>query len=161
MTAKTLYLAQHGLAVDKTENPERPLSKTGISQTKIIAARLQTSAITVLTIFHSGKLRALQTAEIFAHVLQIETLSATEHLSPNDDVSHIAQTLTDGALYIGHLPHLQKLAAYLVTGDEQQNIITFRNSAVICLQQAEHKTPWQIQWYVTPALATAVTAKQP
>lgn len=157
MIANTLYLAQHGLAVDKAEDPERPLSATGISQTKTIAAQLQASAITVSTIFHSGKLRALQTAEIFAHILQIETLSATQHLSPNDDVSHIAQTLTDGALYIGHLPHLQKLTAYLVTGDEQQSVITFRNSAVICLQQADNKTPWQVQWYITPALTTIAT----
>ena len=44
MTADKLYFAQHGIAVSKNDDPERPLSKDGISQTKAIAKQLIRSA---------------------------------------------------------------------------------------------------------------------
>ncbi len=73
-----IYFAQHGLAVDKTEDPERPLSPAGRDQTKTIANTLLDSKISVSNIFHSEKLRASQTAEIFARILKISSLSAIE-----------------------------------------------------------------------------------
>lgn len=103
MSAHTLYFAQHGLAVDKTDNPDRPLSEAGIAQSKSVAIQLLDSGVSISAIFHSGKLRALQTAEIFASVLNIQDIAAAKHLSPNDDVRLLAQNLTiENALYIGH-----------------------------------------------------------
>jgi phosphohistidine phosphatase len=151
MTTNRLYFAQHGLAIDKAEDPERPLSDAGISQTQAVAKQFVLSGASISKIFHSGKLRALQTAEIFASALGITTLSASDHLSPNDDVSLIIQTLNiNNVLYIGHLPHLEKLLAYLVTGDEGDNIIKFQNSAVVCLEI--NKDNYQLRWYLTPEL---------
>ena len=107
-----IYLAQHGLAVDKAEHAERPLSQAGIDQTKAIAKTLHGSKTPTSRIFHSGKLRAQQTAEIFANVMNITSTSAVDGLSPNDDVELLAQHLNvNNALYIGHLPHLEKLVA--------------------------------------------------
>lgn len=149
MSAHILYFAQHGLAVDKADNPERPLSETGIERSKIIATQLLDSATSISTIFHSGKLRALQTAEIFASVLNIQDISAIKHLSPNDNVQLLAQNLTiENALYVGHLPHLDKMVSYLVSGDENAGIIQFQNSAIACLQKTN--TLYQLQWYLSP-----------
>jgi phosphohistidine phosphatase len=151
MTTHQIYFAQHGLAVNKAENPDRPLSEAGIKQTEAIAKYLQRSAIPVAQISHSGKLRALQTAQIFADELNITTVSAIDHLSPNDDVALLAQNLiTDNTLYIGHLPHLEKLVSFLVTGKENPGILQFQNSAVVCLEKKE--TLYQLQWYLTPEL---------
>ena len=149
MSAHTLYFAQHGLAVDKTENPERPLSETGIEQSKSVAMQLLDSGVSISAIFHSGKLRALQTAEIFASALNIQNITAAEHLSPNDDVQLLSQNLTtENALYIGHLPHLNKMVSYLVSGDENAGIIQFQNSAVACLQKSS--SLYQLQWVLSP-----------
>ena len=151
MTINRLYFAQHGLAVDKSENPERPLSETGIKQTEAIAKHLSIAGIAVNHIFHSGKLRAAQTAEIFAGAIKLSSTSAVDGLSPNDDVTLLAQNLNiNHALYIGHLPHLEKLVAYLVTGNENSNIIKFQNSAVVCLEKFENH--YQLKWYLTPEL---------
>ena len=151
MTANRLYFAQHGLALDKLVNPDRPLSKAGIEQSSAIARQIQTSDITVSQIFHSGKLRAQQTAEIFAEHLSVTSVTAIDKLSPNDDVRHISQNLqTSDALYVGHLPHLEKLVAYLVTGNENDSIIKFQNSAVVCLEKSENH--YQLRWYLTPEL---------
>lgn len=149
--AQRIYLAQHGLAVDKTENPERPLSEAGIQQSEAIAKHLHATGVSVSQIFHSGKLRARQTAEIFASTLNINTLSTSDQLSPNDDVTQTTSLLDiDNALYIGHLPHLEKLVSFLITGDTETNIIKFQNSAVACLEKANDE--FSIKWYLTPAL---------
>ena len=148
MTINRLYFAQHGLAVDKSENPERPLSKAGIEQSSAIARQIHASDITVSQIFHSGKLRARQTAEIFAEHLSVTSVTAIDNLSPNDDVRLITENLlTNDALYVGHLPHLEKLVSFLVTGKTEPNIIEFQNSAVLCLKK--HENHYLIQWYLT------------
>lgn len=146
-----IYFAQHGLAIDKKDDPERPLSKDGIEQSKIVAKFLQGSETSLDSIFHSGKLRAAQTAEIFATALNISSTSVIDGLSPNDDVTLLAQDLNIiNALYIGHLPHLEKLVTYLITGNDGDSVISFKNSAVACLEK--HDTHYQLQWYLTPDL---------
>lgn len=151
MTTHRIYFAQHGLAVDKAEDPERPLSDNGVRQTKKMAEAIHLSAVQISEIFHSGKLRASQTAEIFAAALNVSTVSAIDGLSPNDDVTLLTQNLDiNNALYVGHLPHLEKLVAYLVAGDEDNNIIKFQNSAVVYLEK--NKDNYLLQWYLTPKL---------
>lgn len=154
MTANRIFFAQHGLALDKIANPDRPLSKVGIEQTSAIAQQIHASDITVSQIFHSGKLRARQTAEIFAKHLSVTSVTAIDNLSPNDDARLITQNLqTNDALYVGHLPHLEKLATYLVTGKTEPNIIKFQNSAALCLNK--HENNYLIQWYLTANIINA------
>jgi len=146
-----IYFAQHGLAVDKADDPERPLSPTGRQQTENIAKTLRDSNLSVSEVFHSGKLRALQTAKIFADALHIPSISAIEGLSPNDNSTLLAKNLNiNHALYIGHLPHLEKLTAYLLTGKESANIIKFQNSGVLCLKKINDQ--YQLCWYLSPNL---------
>lgn len=146
-----IYFAQHGLAVDKKDDPERPLSKDGIEQSKIVAKFLQGSETSLDSIFHSGKLRAAQTAEIFANALNISSTSVIEGLSPNDDVTLLVQNLNiSNALHVGHLPHLEKLVTHLITGNDGGSVLNFRNSAVACLEK--HDANYKLQWYLTPEL---------
>ena len=152
--AHRIYLAQHGLAVDKYEDPDRPLSLAGIQHSKVIATHLNDAGIDISKVLHSGKLRAAQTAEIFAEVMNLPATVTSDGLAPNDDVELLAHNLSiDNALYIGHLPHLEKLVTYLVTGNKNDNVITFQNSAITCLQQ--HDAHYQLQWYLTPSLLTS------
>jgi phosphohistidine phosphatase len=147
----TVYFAQHGLAVDKTDDPERPLSAAGINQSNIIAKALHDSTTPITRVFHSGRLRALQTAEIYSRAIKHSSTSAVDGLSPGDDVTLLAQNLNiNHALYVGHLPHLEKLVAYLVTGNEKSNIIRFQNSAVLCLEKSQNH--YQLRWFLTPEL---------
>ena len=151
MTANSVYFAQHGLAVDKAEDPERPLSETGIQQTKKMAEALYNAKVPISSIFHSGKLRASQTADIFAATSGISTTSMLDGLSPNDDVDLLAKNLDmDSALIVGHLPHLEKLISILVTGNEDSSIIKFQNSAIACLGKIN--IHYQLLWYLTPGL---------
>jgi len=149
MTVNKLYFAQHGLAVDKAENPDRPLSASGIKQTEWVATHLNKQHVTISQIVHSGKLRASQTAAIFAEQLNASTTSAVDYLSPNSDISIITALLdTSDTLYVGHLPHLNKLTSTLLTGDENKGIIHFQNSGVLCLERALQN--YQVKWYFVP-----------
>lgn len=65
-----------------------------------MAEALYASNISISNIFHSGKLRALQTANIITSTLAISSTSVTDSLSPYDDVTILAQKLnTNYALY--------------------------------------------------------------
>ena len=152
MTANKLYFMQHGLAVSKTDNPERPLSEDGTNQTRSIAKQLLSSNVPISSIVHSGKLRAQQTAGIIADALSVNTVSVADCLSPNDDVALIKQELNvDNALYVGHLPHLEKLISSLITGKEETEIVKFQNSAIIRLERND--SLYHILWYLTPLLS--------
>ena len=148
--ARRFFFAQHGLAVDKSIDAERPLSREGIVQTQAIAQQLLAAGVNISKIFHSGKLRARQTAEIFAQVLNLSAVASHEGFSPNDDVRQTKPQLTiEDALYIGHLPHLDKLVSLLVSEDETTGVLIFQNSAVVCLEKGSNKENYSIQWYLS------------
>ena len=149
MADQKVYFMQHGLAVDKADDPERPLSKAGIVQTEKIADTLRASGTVITSVFHSGKLRAAQTAEIISNILVTPDVSRADGLSPNDDVTLLAQDLkVNNVLYIGHLPHLEKLVTHLVASNAKKDTIKFKNSAVVCLTKQENN--YFIDWYLTP-----------
>lgn len=151
MAARKIYFMQHGRAVDKADDPERPLSETGIRQTEKIADTLRASGTVITSIFHSGKLRAAQTADIMAAAMGIDAATMIAGLSPNDGVTLLSQKLdSDDALYVGHLPHLERLTSYLVSGDEDTTIVTFQNSGVLCLEKTDKL--YLIRWLLTPEL---------
>ena len=148
MPVNTLYFMQHGMAVDKAEDAERPLSPEGIHNTTAIAKTLKRNDIAISEVFHSGKLRALQTADIIADELDIPA-NKHEFLSPNDDARLLAQKLdTDGALYVGHLPQMQKIVDYLITGNEDAQLLRFTNSALVCLEKQGRF--YLLNGYLTP-----------
>jgi Histidine phosphatase superfamily (branch 1) len=64
-----LYLMQHGAALAKDVDPARPLSEQGEQDVRRIAAFLARAGVGVGRIWHSGKRRAEQTAELLAAAL--------------------------------------------------------------------------------------------
>jgi phosphohistidine phosphatase len=153
-TAMQIYLIQHGDAKPEDESSERPLSETGTQETRSIAAKLRQLNIKPTKIFHSPKLRARQTAEIFASSLGATTEEA-EGLKPMDCPSIIQEMLktlgnTGNYFFVGHLPHMEKLAALLITGSQAFPIHLSRYSAPLCLEQTEGR--WRIKFYLIPEL---------
>lgn len=157
MSINRIYFMQHGIAVDKTVNPDRPLTELGIRQTSDIAHTLRQANVFISQIFHSGKLRASQTADIVASTLNVPT-TAVGTLGPNDDVIVAAQTLTENnALYVGHLPQLAQLVSYLTGNNKNIDLVNFQNSAIICLEKTN--ASFYIQWFLIPELIMPDQAK--
>jgi phosphohistidine phosphatase len=153
-----LYLVQHGNAVSKDENPDRPLSDKGRVDVARVADFARPLKITVDYLWHSKKSRAAQTAQILAEVIKVKKgLSERDDINPNDDINPLLKDLSkaDGDIMIvGHMPFLGRLASELLSGGETANTIHFRQGGIVCLNY-DRDTGWQIEWMITPDILTA------
>lgn len=149
-----LYLVQHGEAVDKGIDPERPLSGQGREDVSAMAGRLADAGIRVERVWHSGKLRAHETATALAKaVSQGRRPEAITGIRPNDDVAVFAQDADvwdQDTLVVGHLPFMGRLVAYLVTGDAEVPLVAYRPGSVVCLER--DGGDWLLQWMLRPGL---------
>ncbi len=150
-----LYLVQHGEAVDKGIDPERPLSEQGREDVTVMAGRLADAGIRVERVWHSGKLRAHETATALAKaVSQGRRPEAITGIRPNDDVAAFAQDADvwdQDTLVVGHLPFMGRLVAYLVTGDAEVPLVAYRPGSVVCLER-DGGGDWLLQWMLRPGL---------
>ena len=141
-----IYFVQHGEALPKDVDSERSLSETGIENSRKVAEHLAALDLNIDRVVHSGKKRALQTAEIFAGELGNCDIIESKGMGPKDDVASFAKELTDSTMYVGHLPHLGKLISLLLNGKETPNILSVTNSGVICLDKYE--SGYQLLWHL-------------
>jgi len=152
-----IYLVQHGKAVSKEEDPKKPLSDKGVEDIRKTAAFLKkTGVIRLESIFHSGKTRARQTAEILGSILLPgRTAQEQTGLSPLDDVSIIAEEikkLPNDAMFVGHLPHLGRLTSHLTTGSISSSFVGFQQGGVVCLKHDHVEEGWMIAWMLVPEI---------
>jgi phosphohistidine phosphatase len=151
-----VYLIQHAEAKSKEEDPDRPLSDRGWAEIRTVAAYVAEHAnIEVNQIYHSGKARARQTAEVLAAALHpADGVDQVDDLSPLAEPSVWAARLadvTDDIMLVGHLPHLSKLAGLLLCQDEDKTVVAFQMGGIVCLSQAE-SGDWSVCWMVTPEI---------
>lgn len=150
-----LYLVQHAEAKREEEDPSRPLSDKGIEDIKKVASYISRLNIEVDEVLHSGKLRAKQTAEIFAEKLRsAKGVSETDGIAPLDDPGIWAERLKDittSLMLVGHLPHLARLSSLLLCGDMEKNAIAFRMGGIVCLRRDE-TGKWSLQWMIIPEI---------
>jgi len=148
-----LFLVQHGKSLPKDEDPKKGLSKEGISETKRIAEVAKGYNIHVSGITHSGKTRARQTAEIIASVLEPEEgIQESSGLNPMDDVTAFADKIdsTANCMLVGHLPFMEKMTSYLITGSIEKPVFKFQNSGIVCLDKYPTTPFWMIKWALVP-----------
>jgi phosphohistidine phosphatase len=148
-----LFLVQHGKSMPKEKDPDQGLSKEGLTETQAMAEMAVENNIQVMRIIHSGKKRALQTAEIFMKALEPEAgIIKGAGLAPLDDVSVFASTLdnSENVMVVGHLPFMEKLVSHLVNGSLERPVVKFQNSGIICLDTEDASEPWFIRWAYYP-----------
>jgi phosphohistidine phosphatase len=150
-----VYLVQHGEAKSEEEDPQRRLTDKGIGEVQTVANFLRPLKLTVNAIWHSGKPRAQQTGELLAKAIgALDRIVQHEGLGPKDQVTATKEALeqTSGdVMIVGHLPFLGKLAALLVTGNEEAEIVEFHFGSVVCIEQRNHGK-WKVAWMIRPAL---------
>ena len=152
-----LYFVQHAKAASKEANPERPLTEEGLQDIQKIAALIKPLNLCVDYLWHSGKKRAIQTADVLAEVIRINKgKTARDGLDPNDDVTALKNDLSstrENIMIVGHLPFLSKLASLLLAGSESANTVAFKNAGIVALACCE-KNQWQLEWMIIPELLT-------
>ena len=112
-----LLLVHHGDAVGPAVDPMRPLSERGVAASTALAAKTASRGVKPDLIWHSGKIRALQTAQLFRRACNPQAVCAAVHgLQPSDPPRWIRDALLGDArsiLIVGHMPHLPALLALL------------------------------------------------
>ncbi len=150
-----LYLVRHAEANLDVNSPEKELSEKGYKEIEKVAAFMGGLSIEPCCIFHSDKLRAVGTAKALAkHLKPSKGTSKINGLSPTDDPDVIVRLIDEKGpdtvmMLVGHLPHLSRLAALLLTGDKDKRVISFANASVVCLRKGADSI-WVIDWMLIP-----------
>ena len=146
-----LFLVQHGICLPKDQDPEKGLSDLGFEETRRLAPVAQGYKIPVSRIYHSGKKRALQTAEIYHEALGLSApLDTLPGIAPMDDVAPFAAALdtADNWMVVGHLPFMGRLVSHLTTGSQDIEVYRFQNSGIVCLGAEPHPGGTGLNWYI-------------
>ncbi|MGH7784206.1 MAG: phosphohistidine phosphatase SixA [Candidatus Binatia bacterium] len=142
------YLVRHGEALSESIDPRRPLTGLGRDNVEQLGREAAARGVQVSEIFHSGILRAQQTAAILAEVLQPSNgISERGGLRPEDDPSYAKAELEIAArpvMLVGHLPHMGRLAGYLAYDDPDRRIIEFAPATMVCFSREDQV--WKLSW---------------
>ena len=138
---RLLYIVRHGDAKAETEDPARPLTDVGRRDVQRMAGWAAAIGIKIDVIEHSGKLRAEQTAEIFAaHLNPPQGSRCVEGLKPNDAIHAVASRLGDDPsvrMLVGHLPSIERLIAFLTTENSEAKVVRLDAASVAMLARVE------------------------
>ena len=159
MMMQSLFLVRHGRPVPKEIDPNKPLSDEGKIEVERIADFIRKNHILPDAVYHSGKTRAVQTAEIIFKKLKSDKVPEEKvGISPLDHPSIIAEEINEteyNPMIVGHLPHLARLTSWLVSGNDSESIVEFKPAGTICLQRDRAKKKWHVSWVIFPELLTA------
>jgi phosphohistidine phosphatase len=143
-----LFLVHHGDAVGPEIDPRRPLSDAGRAAVERLAAEAAARGVQPAVVWHSGKLRARQTAEIFWRACNaLAQFSATRDLQPDDPPTWMRDRVRHESrdiLIAGHYPHLPGLLRLLL-GDHA----AFPPHGIVALETRDDGQTWVELWRLT------------
>jgi len=141
-----LVLVHHGDAVGPDVDTQRPLSNAGRGGVDRLAKAVAAKGVKPAVIWHSGKLRAKQTAEAFYRACNpFADFSATKDLQPDDKPEWMRDRLrgeTRDILIAGHFYHLPRLRALLAGGSEDD----FPKHGAVALATDDDGETWREVW---------------
>ncbi len=130
-----LYLAHHADAVGPEVDPQRPLSLGGRMHADRIARDARQRGVNPAVIWHSGKLRARQTAEAYWRACNpLAEFAAIRGLQPTDPPEWIRDRLVGESrdvMLVGHMPSLPRILALLTAAESAE----FPHHGLIALDQ--------------------------
>jgi phosphohistidine phosphatase len=152
-----LYLVRHGEVSNREVFSNRPLSQKGKADVFKIGKFLKGADVKVKidVLWHSRKVRAVQTAQILAKIIKIdqEKVVEKEELSPTAPANNLLKQIIKGntnLMIVGHLPFLQKISSLLLVNSEYEELIKFPSGGVVCFKREGDK--WYLLWEVIPEL---------
>ena len=147
-----LFLVHHAEAVGPEVDTRRPLSSPGAAHAEHVAAEAAERGARPAVVWHSGKLRARQTAQSFWRACNaLATFSASPDLQPDDPPSRMRDRLvgeTRDILIAGHMPHLQRLLSLLLGDQESERSPQFPPHGVIALETNDEGATWTEVWRI-------------
>ena len=126
----------------------RPLSSVGRAATERLATAAAQHGVKPDAVWHSGKLRARQTAELFWKACNpLASVSAERGLQPDDPPRWMRDQLTGEArsiLIAGHMPSLTRLLACLLGEPDGSTAVVFPEHGCVALEPDGDR--WKEMW---------------
>ncbi len=150
-----LYIVQHGQNLPKERDPQKGLSPEGRQSVRRIARVASGYGVRLSAIWHSGKQRALQTAELISEILKPSgAVQEVSGLGPLDDVADFATRvdLDSDLMLVGHLPFLEKFVTYMIFGTTTPPVFRLQNGGILCLDCYPGTDNPVIKWAIMPVV---------
>jgi phosphohistidine phosphatase len=139
------YLVHHADALGPDVDPQRPLSNVGLAQAEQLARRIKAAGFAPAMVWHSGKLRARQTAEaIWRAANPFATFTMIRGLHPDDPPEIVRDALlreSGDVLIVGHMPNLDRVRTLLSGAREP-----FPTHGLVALESADAGVTWTEVW---------------
>ena len=158
-----LYVVRHGIAIDREDpkspiEPDRFLTDEGVEKTKQVAKGLAALGASADTLLSSPYLRAMQTAEIFAHALDFPKpkIRRTDLLLPGADplalIRELAKDKHSSSVFLfGHAPHVDEFIATAL--GSKNHISALKKAGVAHIELKRFSPPAaQLLWLATPRM---------
>jgi phosphohistidine phosphatase len=55
-------------------------------------------------------------------------------------------------MLVGHLPFMERMTAFLITGSIDKPVFKFQNSGIVCLDKDPEAKAWVIRWALMPKI---------
>jgi phosphohistidine phosphatase len=147
-----LHLVHHAEAVGPEVDPQRPLSAAGRIWAERAAADAARRGARPEAVWHSGKLRARQTAVIFWRACNaLAEFSAMRDLQPDDPPDRLCDRLryeSRDLLVVGHFPFLPRLLARLLEGPGGGAAAAFPPHGIVTLRTDDEGQTWTEEWRI-------------
>ncbi len=153
MADQRVVLVHHAEAVGPEVDTRRPLSARGRAGAAALARLAAERGITPRAVWHSGKLRARETAGEFLDACNpLAMFTAMRGLQPTDPVETALDAVrrtSDDLVIVGHLPHLPRLLRRLVGEDEDQGPTSLPLHGMVVLVSNDNGLTWRETWRAT------------
>lgn len=142
-----IYLVHHADALSPHEDPQRPLSIAGRMHADRLALLAAERGTKPAVIWHSGKLRARQTAESYWRACNpLADFAAVGGLRPDDAPARIRDLVaaeSGDVLLVGHMPSLPRVLRLLISGRDDGSL-EFPLNGIVALEAEGDR--WVERW---------------
>lgn len=158
-----LFIVRHGIAIDREDpkcppDPERYLTEEGVKKTEGVAKGVAALGIAADLFLSSPYVRAVQTAELFAEVLEYpkQKIRRSDLLLPGAEPSlffrELARDKRSSAVFcFGHAPHLDDLIATAL--GLKYHVTSLKKAGAASIELRRLSPPsGQLVWLATPKL---------
>lgn len=162
-----LYIVRHGTAINREDpmcppDPERYLTKEGITKTREAARGIRRLGIQPHRMISSPYVRAMQTASIFAEVFGFaaDKILTSDALLPEANPSRIYRELeklnkSDETFCFGHGPNVDGVIARALGLSEP--ITSLKKAGVACIELEKLAPPnGALLWLGTPKILRSI-----
>lgn len=154
-----LFLVHHGAAMDPQVEAQRPLSAEGHRTSELLARLAASRGVKPAHVWHSGKLRAKQTAEYYwRHCNALASFKVARGLQPTDDPAYVRAILVEAGdvplMVVGHYPNLPAVYHLLTTGSADVtggtiDVLPFPQHGLVALESIEAHRLWRESFRLT------------